>query len=251
MEVRPEKIVVAVGKNGAGKSTLLESLSGSTPFHRGSIYIDKRPLKDYRLNNLACIRAVLAQSVSIAFPISVEELVEMGSYASPTKMSNRIKRQLVEAALFEVGMEKFIDRRFQTLSGGEQKRVLLAKCIVQLNSCKNLEKNQYLFLDEPTASLDIQQQYRLIELIKRLTKKHQIGVFAILHDINLAAQLADEILMMKAGKIIKRGHPADILTAQSLKEVLGIHALVQPHPVYGGPHMIPLPHPIEMPIYPQ
>jgi iron complex transport system ATP-binding protein len=169
-------------------------------------------------------------------------LVEIGTYASNEPLSALKIKHLVQHALGEVGMVDFMERDFTTLSGGEQKRVLLAKCIVQLNCCDWGNINKYLFLDEPTASLDMEQQYKFIDLVKRFVKRRNVGVFAVLHDINLAAQFADEILMLRGGKIIKKGHPKEVLTTENIRDVFDIEAVVQPHPIFSCPQIIPLHH---------
>jgi len=240
--LQPGKITVALGKNGAGKSTILETLSGKNTLHSGHISWEGQPLANISLQHLAQRRAVLSQKINIAFPIQVSDLVEMGSYVSQEPIPNKKLEALVHYALREVEMENFAERDFNTLSGGEQKRVLLAKCIVQLNCCHWADMPKYLFLDEPTASLDIEQQYKLMELIQRFVRRRNIGVFAILHDVNLAAQFADEILLLKAGELLFSGSPVEALTPELLQETLDIQSIVQPHPVYNCPYVLTLPN---------
>lgn len=245
LRIRPGKITVVVGNNGAGKTTLLESLTGANPVEEGEIIWDRISLNKMNLKNLAQRRAVLSQSVKVNFPVIVSDLVKMGTYVADEKLPEKKINTLVDHALKDVELFTFKDRVFNTLSGGEQKRVLLAKCLVQLNCCNWANINKYIFLDEPTASLDIQQQYKLIEKIKYLVKRRNIGVFAIFHDINLAAQFADEILMLNSGKLIKRGSPKEVLTSENLETILGIHAIVQPHPLYDCPHITTIPYSVK------
>lgn len=240
--IRPGKITVAIGKNGAGKSTLLEALTTSNELSAGAITWDQKPLARMSAKTLAQCRAVLSQSVKLSFPISVYDLVEMGCYVSEEALSNIKIRTLVQHALSEVEMLDFVNRSFNTLSGGEQKRVLFAKCIVQLNCGNWANINKYLFLDEPTASLDLQQKYKLLELIKRFVRRRNIGVFAVLHDINLAAQFADEIIVLQDGRLVEKGTPWEVLNPATLFKTLGVHALVQPHPIYNCPHITLMPY---------
>lgn len=237
--LKPGQISVVLGTNGAGKSTLLETLSANNKLSAGSIQWEGEDLNELKLNKLAQKRAVLSQSLHVNFPIEIAELVEMGAYANPD-LSAKENERLVIQALQTVDMLDFIHRDYNTLSGGEQKRIQLAKCIVQLQSGANSNTNQYLLLDEPTASLDIRQQYKLLEIVKTIVKKQKIGVFAILHDINLAAQFADEILLMKSGEILFQGTPQTTLTNQHLKTILNIDVLVQQHPVYDCPYIFTL-----------
>lgn len=244
--IQPGKIYVVIGKNGAGKTTLLETLTRSNRIQYGTIHWDQIDYAKLSLQDLAKRRAVLSQNVKIDFPIKVSEIVEMGTYVSKEPISKIKKESLIFHALQEVDMQDFKHRTFNTLSGGEQKRVLLAKCIVQLNCCHWADINKYIFLDEPLASLDIQQQFKLIELIKRIVKRRKVGVLAILHDVNLAAQFADEILIMKNGRLKYKGKPAEVLTSEKLKETMDIYAVVQVHPVLGCPHITALSKPVDI-----
>ncbi|MEL6194198.1 MAG: ATP-binding cassette domain-containing protein [Bacteroidota bacterium] len=237
----PGKICVLIGKNGAGKSTLLDAICGKHKVHSGQILWEKENLSDIRLQDLATYRSVLSQQISLNFTLAVGQIVEMGTYAYGNQLSRKEIKQQVAIALEEVGMSSFIERSFTTLSGGEQKRVLLAKCLTQLLSDPNGNGNKYLFLDEPTSSLDLNQQHKLIALVKKLISKYQIGVFTVLHDINLAAQFADTLLAMKEGSITHVGTPESILQPDILQDILDIKAIIHKHPVFGCPQVTALP----------
>lgn len=240
--IEPGEIVVVIGKNGAGKTTLLEALTRSNNISQGNISWDGVPYKKLGLTELAKRRAVLSQSVNIDFPVKVKELVVMGTYVSDEPLPNIKIESLVREALAAVEMQGFSERAFNTLSGGEQKRVLFAKCIVQLNCCDWANNHKYLFLDEPTSSLDIEQQFKLIASIKHIARRRKIGVFAVLHDINLAAQFADKILIMNSGRLLHQGSPKEMIRPDLLRETMGIHSIVQTHPVFDCPYVTTLPH---------
>ncbi|MEM9990232.1 MAG: ATP-binding cassette domain-containing protein [Bacteroidota bacterium] len=240
-EVCPARISVIVGKNGAGKSTLLEAIASGDTKATGTIRWDLKSMEQLGTKDLAYRRAVLSQHTEVAFSLPVHKLVEMGTYASEQVLPTEKIKALVHQALSEVNMLDFAYRNFNTLSGGERKRVLLAKCIVQLNCCHWSDVSKYLFLDEPTASLDIEQQFNFIELVKRLVKRRNIGVLAVLHDLNLAAQFADEILMLKDGQLFSRGTPKEVLTKPKLLHVFGIYTIIKPHPVLDCLHITTLP----------
>ncbi|MEO1518706.1 MAG: heme ABC transporter ATP-binding protein [Bacteroidota bacterium] len=245
--VVPGKVTVVIGQNGAGKSTLLECLSGKNNLSKGHILWDGQAMKQLSMNELATRRAVLAQSHQLAFPIRVEELVEMGSYITTDPISSQKLEQLISHALAEVEMTAFRGRSFNSLSGGEQKRVLLAKCIVQLNCCHWADIDKYLLLDEPSASLDLQQQYKLVDLLKQFVRRRNIGLLAVLHDLNLAAYFADEILILQKGRQLAIGSPQEVLTPDILRQSMGIEALVGSHPVYDCLQITPyhLPNPVK------
>lgn len=239
-DINPGEINVIVGKNGAGKSTLLETLCGNNELVEGSIRWDGADIRGMSLESLAMRRAVLSQKINISFPIKVHELVEMGTYVIGDSISQDDINYLITSALQKVEMLDFKDRAFNTLSGGEQKRIMLAKCLVQLNAAET-DENKYLFLDEPTSSLDINQQHSLIERVKTLAKEHNVGIFAVLHDINLAAICADKILMIKSGRIMGQGRPTEILNSEMIKKTLDIDCIVQSHPVLECPFVTAIP----------
>lgn len=113
--------------------------------------------------------------------------------------------------------------------------------MVQLENKKAKEFSKYLFLDEPTASIDIHHSFKILELVKSWTIHKNLGVFAILHDLNLAAQFADYIIILKEGKVAHQGHPDHVFTSDHLERSLGIKSIIQEHPVFGCPHITTLP----------
>lgn len=236
----PSQIQVLIGANGAGKSTLLNAISGAGTKYEGEIFWEGEPLKSLNRQKLAQRRAVLSQEVQLAFPIRVKELVEMGFYVLPHPLDATSKAEIVDNALNEVGMTAFLLRDFSSLSGGEKKRVLLAKCLAQLFCSTQLPGARYLLLDEPFAGLDVQQQHKLCHLLQELVKEHNLGIFAIVHDLNLAAIFADEILFMKSGQLKYRGNPSEVMKPKILSSILGIQSIVHQHPVYGCPQITPI-----------
>lgn len=235
------QLTVALGRNGAGKSTLLEALTGNNALAAGRITWDGTPHHLLSRHKMARRRAVLSQQVSINFPITVQQLAEMGTYAAAESLTERALANIVRETLHEVGAIAWAQRAFNSLSGGEQKRVLLAKALIQLRSSQPSGGTpQYLFLDEPTASLDVEQQFELLELVQRLAQERGIGVFAILHDLNLAAQFTDQVVLLQRGKVVFAGTPANAFTSERLAAVFGIPAIVQPHPTCNCPYIITL-----------
>lgn len=233
----PGRKYVILGKNGAGKSSLLDGLTGKSNYCEGEILWENTPLRNYSRKEMALRRAVLSQNTTVSFSIKVEELVEMGTYASTKSISGKSIKYMVSEALEKVRMLNFISRDFETLSGGEQKRVFLAKCLVQLQVSEELEGNKYIFLDEPTSSLDISEQLKFIELAKELVEINGFGVIAILHDLNLSSIFADELILMKDGQLCYGGPPGEVITSETLKEVLDIDSSIHLHPIYQCPQM--------------
>ncbi|MTB53143.1 heme ABC transporter ATP-binding protein [Lewinella sp. W8] len=241
--VRPGRVTVIMGKNGAGKSTLLNCMAGSLGADAGAVYLDGQSLQELSPEELSRRRAVLAQSYSLGFPISVAEVVEMGCYGRYYSYTARERKNLVREYLQLLDLEPFAHRAFPTLSGGEQKRVMLAKCLLQLDEGQeDAPKHRYLLLDEPTAALDVEQQFRFVDLATKLARQRGLGVLAVLHDLNIAARFADEILFLREGQTVTMGPTKELLNKKTIKATFDVDCLIQDHPYFGGPLITTLPY---------
>jgi iron complex transport system ATP-binding protein len=229
LRLAPGRVIAIVGANGAGKSTLLRLMAGERRPTSGEIMLDDKPLSGWPIAALARRRAVLPQSVEIVFPFHVSEVVTLGL---PPHVDHRASDQLVRRALDAVEMGAFTDRVYGTLSGGEKQRVQLARVLAQAWT----GEKTYLLLDEPTASLDLAHQL----LILRLARSHAEdggGVMVVLHDLNLAAMVADEIVALKDGSRIAAGPPEAIITNDLIAALYGVNAEVRGVPT--GPFILP------------
>lgn len=226
--VVPGKVTAIIGPNGAGKSTLLKVLAGETRPHRGRVTIDGEDIHALGPARLAARRAVLPQSVQVAFPFTVAEVVAIGM---PTRQ--RAHRAIVEA-LARVDLAAFIDRPYGALSGGEQQRVQIARTLVQLG---RVEGPGYLLLDEPTSSLDLAHQLMVVELAREVAAGGG-GVAAVLHDLNLAAMIADEIVALKAGRVLAVGSPREVLTDATVARLYDVEVRIG-HAPPGTPFLLP------------
>lgn len=226
--------VALVGPNGAGKSTLLRALSGEIAVSDGQARLKGRDPRAYKPNSLAMHRAVLAQHVNVAFPFSVSEIVRMGAgELRGTDIEARI-----DAALAEVDMNAMRDRIIGTLSGGEQQRVHLARVLVQLACGEKRHGPGILFLDEPTASLDLCHQLDLLAIIRRCNGRGTT-VITILHDLNLAALFARRIVALHRGSLARDGSPDETITDAMLAEVFGVTGAVNRTPPAKLPFVLP------------
>ncbi|MFY7829455.1 MAG: heme ABC transporter ATP-binding protein [Flectobacillus sp.] len=239
------KLLAIMGANGAGKSTLLKILSKELPYQEGKIRLAHRNLNTYRSDELAQIRAVLAQQNTLAFEFKVDDLVMMGRYPHFTSRPNAQDRAIVEYCLNQTGIAHLANRTVHTLSGGEQQRVYLAKVMAQLLDYESLfDKNyrskqpKYLFLDEPVTGLDLFHQQQLLTTVKELTHKG-FSVVAILHDLNLAMQFADSVLLLKKGKIVDYGVTQKVLQPDSIHETFGIQVKLFQDSQLDYPFIIP------------
>lgn len=237
LEVRPGSLTVLIGPNGAGKSTALSLLSGELNPARGKASLDGIGLNHWHREALACRRAVLSQRITLAFGFSVFDVVAMGR--SPhTECSRVTNRRIVRAALAAVDMLHFAARGYQTLSGGEQQRVHLARVLAQIWPEEKGENAPcYLLLDEPVTGLDPAHQHALLSHARRRARQGY-GVLAVLHDLNLASQYADRVAIMREGRIFHQGVPKDIFTRERIHAAFGVSSDISVHPRTHRPQLV-------------
>lgn len=192
------KFIVIMGKNGAGKTTLLRILSGSLRPSDGKIYIDENEINEIKKTELARRRAVLSQHYEIPFAIEVSELVMMGRFPHYKSNPSQIDHEICSEAIKLLDISNFVERDYNSLSGGEARKVHLARTLAQVWNTDKTEK--ILFLDEPVSNLDLKYQQQIIKIAKERTSENTT-VIAVLHDLNLANAFADEILFMKSAKL--------------------------------------------------
>lgn len=223
------EVMGVLGANGAGKTSLLATLTGELPPASGTLMFDDRALHTWTPAALARRRAVLPQSATLAFDLTVTTVVEMGAYPFP-ELTPHALDALVDRALDCADALGLRERRYAALSGGEQQRVHFARVLVQALAAREAGEYRAIFLDEPTASLDPLHQTLMLRGVWRLVREEGLAAFVVLHDVNLAATWCDRLLMLSAGEVTAQGAPADVLTPQNLQRVYGLPARVLPHP---------------------
>lgn len=221
-----------IGPNGAGKSTLLSLLSGVEPAGEGSVNLRGEPVKAYKRKDLARWVAVLQQEGLPATAFTVREVVGMGRYPHQNWLGHEEKDagELIESALRTLGLTELAERRLSQLSGGERQRVALAKVMVQ--------EPELILLDEPTTYLDIGHQVQLLDAVRDWQKQKRLTAVAVLHDLNLAAQYCDRLLVLAGGKLAADGTPAEVLTEETISRVYGTDPIVLRHPDNGAPQVL-------------
>lgn len=232
--LRPGKLVAAVGPNGAGKTTLLRAMCGEVPLSTGCVYFEGMCVRKWPSKKLALRRAVVPQQCHLNFLFTVEEVVAFGRIpheAGATRVEND---QAVRDALRAVGIEHLAQRLYPTLSGGEQQRVQLARVLAQVGIEPKDGVARYVWLDEPTSGLDLAHQHQLMRTARDMAG-HGFGVFCILHDLNLAAAYADEVLLFSNGCVAARGAPEEVLRPDLLRNVYGIPVVVTQNPSSRSP----------------
>ncbi|MEL7536483.1 MAG: heme ABC transporter ATP-binding protein [Pseudomonadota bacterium] len=213
LSIRPGEVTALVGPNGAGKTTLLRMLSGDLRPTDGFVTMDGWPLHETSLADQARQRSVMTQHNSIAFEFTVSEVLSLGwepfrAYAEfPTD-------RLVELT-HDCDIAHLLGQTYNTLSGGERQRVQFARALLQLAGPINVQANRFLLLDEPTSSLDVAHELKLLQLVRQQAEAG-VGVLIILHDLNLTARFCDRIVLLDNGRISAAGGPAECLTSEQL-----------------------------------
>ncbi|SDH62738.1 ABC transporter ATP-binding protein [Bosea robiniae] len=217
-QIRPGEVLGLIGPNGAGKTTLLRVLAALLTPDCGGVDYDGASARALGRAALARRIAFLAQGGEAQGALSVEALVGLGRlpHRRPFAEAGEVDRQAVTRALALCDVTGFAARAVGTLSGGERRRVLLARALAVEAS--------YLLADEPLAGLDPQHQLDTLQLLRRISREGT-GVVVVLHDLTLAGRFCDRLLLLDHGRRVADGAPADVLDDDRLAQVFGIHAL--------------------------
>ncbi|HEV7782342.1 MAG TPA: heme ABC transporter ATP-binding protein [Chitinophagaceae bacterium] len=235
-EFHPGEFNMILGPNGSGKSTFLKIFSGEIKANKGDIFYAGKHIRTIKTDELAKYRAVMSQQPELSFPLTVEEVVMMGRYPhfafNPGKKDEKICNEVMD----RMNLQSFKERNYLTLSGGEKQRVQFARVLAQIWE-KPVAGTRYLFLDEPLASLDINYQQEFLQITREFTDADTV-VAVVIHDINLAVQFADKLLLLQEGSIAAQGKPLDILTETLIEKVFGVKTTILKNPVSGAPLVI-------------
>jgi iron complex transport system ATP-binding protein len=218
--VPPGRIVVLIGPNGAGKSTLLKVLSGELAPAWGEALLDSRPLAAFSPAELSRRRAVVPQASMLAFPFTVLEVVMLGVTVPGFAASTKAAAQAAEAALETVGLSTLAQRLYVHLSGGERQRVHIARALAQIAMPGVPGNTRCLLLDEPTSSLDLAHQGLVLRAVRRQARLG-FAVLAVMHDLNLAAALADDLVLLVGGEVTAAGPAGRVLEDGLLSAAYG------------------------------
>jgi iron complex transport system ATP-binding protein len=227
-QVMPGEVLAIVGPNGAGKSTLCSLIAGDLEPSEGEVIMCGRPVHHTDASTLALMRSVLPQHTTLGFPFTSVEVALMGRhpYVRRWRSPTPCDHAMAQDSLLRVKTLHLADRVYPTLSGGEQRRVSLARVLAQ--------DTPVVLLDEPTAALDLGHQELVMALCRRLASEGR-AVIAVLHDLNLAGAYADRVAVMFKGRMVAIGKTNDVLCAGVLSEVFEQPVIVIPHPQTGCP----------------
>jgi iron complex transport system ATP-binding protein len=234
MDVHPGQITTVLGPNGAGKTSLLRILVGELAADAGTVSLNGKELTEWSPVQRARTLAVLPQHSLLNFPFTATEVVMLGRTPHSTGLAH--DREIVAQALQAVDGDYLAGRIYTQLSGGEKQRVHLARVLAQIWE-PSPDGERYLVLDEPTSSFDLAHQQLTLEVVRSLATKG-VGILMVIHDLNLAARCADQMLLMQCGKIVISGTPQEVLRPDTITRVFQVEATIGTHPVSGTPLVI-------------
>ncbi|MFO7545372.1 MAG: ABC transporter ATP-binding protein [Trueperaceae bacterium] len=212
LELRRGQVLGVVGPNGAGKTTILRVLTRRVPMWSGSVTVDGKPIARYGRFELARKLALVPQTPELPEGFEVRDVVAMGRtpHLGLFGTASAVDERKVEAAMAATGLVELAPRRVDTLSGGERQRVAFARALAQ--------EPTYLLLDEPTNHLDLHYQLEVVRYARHQALRG-LGALVVLHDLNLAARACDALVVVDAGRVVARGTPSEVLTAELLRDV--------------------------------
>ena len=235
LSLEPGEMTAVIGANGAGKSTLLHTLNGAVAPSSGEVLLDGKPLTAYSRREVARRLAVVAQEGELRFPVTVMQFVLGGRYAAGQGSwgweSDR-DLEIADRVIREAELVGFETRLMNELSGGERQRAVVARALAT--------EAAILLLDEPTANLDLAHQATMLRLVRSRCDDQNAAAVVVTHDVNLAAEFAHRVLLLKDGRSVGHGTPAEVLTASLLRQVFDLEVLVDAHPVTAAPRITPV-----------
>lgn len=229
LQVKPGEMVGLIGPNGCGKSTIIRAISRVISPRSGKILLDGKDVSHIPRRDLARLLGVVPQMPLLPSAFTAFEIVLMGrnphlglfQYEGPKELA------IAWQAMAQTATQPLAERRVSELSGGEIQCLLIARVLAQ--------ETKAILMDEPTANLDIGRQVEILDLIKNLCTEKSLTVLAALHDLNLASQYCDRLVLINNGRIHAEGTPREVITSQNIKEVYGAEDCVYTHPVSGLP----------------
>jgi cobalamin transport system ATP-binding protein len=231
--VSPSEFVGIIGPNGTGKSTLLKVILGFLQTSKDCVQLHSKPLAEYPQKELGKLIAYVPQETEFSFSFTVKEIVRMGRYpySKGITIISDEDEKIVNESMQQLEITKFANRNFNELSGGEKQRVVIASALAQ--------QPQILLLDEPTSALDLHHQIDIYRILKTLQKETNLTAIVVTHDINLAAQNCERILLMNNGEIVKDGKPDEVLQFKLLQEIFGVKVYIDINPMTKSIYVLP------------
>ncbi|CAE6943216.1 Part of the ABC transporter complex HmuTUV involved in hemin import. Responsible for energy coupling to the transport system [Vibrio sp. B1FIG11] len=231
IDIRAGEVTALLGPNGAGKSTLLKLLCGEIPSQNDIQFFGKQK-NDWEPAESAKHVAMLPQHSTLTFPFLAKEVVELG--AIPLSISHKETSELALQYMAQTDVLHLADNLYPALSGGEKQRLHLARVLTQLHQSGD---KKILMLDEPTSALDLAHQHNTLKIAREAAKKNNAAVVIVLHDLNLASQYADRLVLLHDGKLVCDDTPWNALTPERIEQVYGYNSIVTKHPTLDFPQV--------------
>ena len=230
-ELKKAEIVGMIGPNGSGKSTLLKIMDGLLKIQKGEILLRNKPISRYRRADIAKQIAMVPQESTFRFPFSVFEVVLMGRFPhlGLFPFEGKEDLEIAQQSMRLTGTLDLARRSIHELSGGEKQRVLIARALTQ--------RAQVILLDEPTSFLDIRHKVEIFELISSLTQTQGLSVIIVSHDISLAAQYCQRMVLLNKGSVYRIGEPAEVITVDTISTAYQCPVLVDKNPISKTPRV--------------
>lgn len=231
LEIKSGELIAIVGPNGAGKSTLLSSIANELAFEAKEYLFKNQTISSYSKKEIPQHRAKFSQHQSAEIHLKNDEIVLMGRYPYFTNEPNKEDWEVVNLWMQKTQTNHLTDRDYEHLSGGEKQRLHIARIFTQL---ENEIENKLVLLDEPLNNLDVAHQFKTLHLIKEFTNKKN-SALVVLHDLNIAAQFADRLILMHNGKIEIFDKPEKVLTQERITNVYQYPCTLTKHPITEQP----------------
>jgi len=232
LSARAGEIVGLIGPNASGKSTLIKAISGLLKPFTGQVFIDGRDIKNISNEEMARLIAVVPQHPNLPPVFTAFEMALMGRTPHLGLLRYESSRdfEIVWKAMELTKTQHLAERKVGELSGGERQRVVISRALVQ--------QPKVMLLDEPTAHLDLNYQIEILNLMMELSQEQGLTLILALHDLNLAAQYCERLLLLNGGGVFVEGSPQEVITPENIRRVYGAEVLIQPHPLNGLPVVI-------------
>ncbi len=233
LSINDGEYVGIIGPNGSGKSTLIKLFAGILKGSNGDILINQKDTANLDRKQIAKIMAYVPQNIEMNFNFSVKEVVAMGRFPHEENLfaNDEHSKLIVNEALQKTDLLFLQDRIFTDLSGGEKQRVIIASALAQ--------QTNLIMLDEPTSALDLKHQQQIYRLLKKLCENEGKTVVVVTHDINLAAQYCDRLILLNNGKIVRDGTPEEVLKFSIIEEVYGVKVYIDINPFTKSLYILP------------
>ncbi len=232
LNVNSGEVLSLIGPNGAGKSSLINVISGDYLPTKGEVIYDGINIKEFTLEEKSRKRSVMSQFSNIAFDYKVKDIIEFGWVENSIEIFSNMFDEIVLKISKLCDVIDLLNRNINTLSGGEIKRVQLAKTLLQLYNPSQKNHNKYAFMDEPLSNLDLFYEIKVLKIIQSIAKSQGIGILLVIHDLNLATKFSDKIALMDKGKLISYGAPEKVMKPKILKSIYKLDIKIQKKPFW-------------------